>query len=500
MSSVAFELEEATIDEIHRAFESGDLTSRELVERYLERIDAYDRAGPELNSVILVNDRAADRAAELDAEFEESGEFTGPLHGIPVLVKDALETADMPTSFGAKAFEDYVAERDAAVVARLREAGAIILAKTTLPDWATSWFGFSSIAGRTKNPYAPDRDPGGSSSGTGAAVAANLGAVGIGTDCGGSIRVPASFDNLVGFRVTPGLISRAGVNPLVSHQDTAGPMTRTVRETALLLDVLVGYDEADPLTAVTELRRVDGSYVDQLRTDALRGARIGVVRDAFGDDANAAPVNRVIEGALAAMRHSGAVLVDPVELPNLGDHLSRTMLYVLQSKRDINDFLAERDVPVDTVEELYETGQYHELLDLFVAFVEDGPEDLEDNLEYWRSRMAQYAFQREILSAFAEHDLDAMVYPDVQVIPPTETEIREGTYETMTFPTNTLIASQSLCTAMSVPAGFTDDGLPVGIEFLGRPFDEPTLIRLGYSFEQATHHRRPPETTPPLSE
>ncbi|WP_129113449.1 amidase [Halegenticoccus tardaugens] len=502
MSSTAFRLEEATIDEIHRAFEAGELTSRGLVTQYLERINAYDDDGPALNSILLVNDTAVDRAFELDVHFEETGEFAGPLHGIPVLVKDALETTDMPTSFGSEAFEDYVADRDATVITSLREAGAIILAKTTLPDWATSWFGFSSISGRTKNPYAPDRDPGGSSSGTGAAVAANLGAVGIGTDCGGSIRVPASFDNLVGFRVTPGLISRTGVNPLVSHQDTAGPMTRTVRETALLLDVLVGYDTADPLTAVTELRRVDGSYVDQLRADALRGARIGVVRDAFGDDANpdAAPVNHVVDGALAAMRHSGAELIDPVSLPNLDEHLSETMLYVLQSKRDINDFLAERDGPVDTVDDLYEADRYHELLDLLVAFVEDGPDDLEGTIEYWRSRVAQYDFQEEILNVFAEHDLDAMVYPDVQVIPPAESEIREGKYETMTFPTNTLIASQSLCTAMSVPAGFTDNGLPIGIELLGRPFDEPTLLRLGYSFEQATRHRRPPETTPPLSE
>ncbi len=407
----------------------------------------------------------------------------------------------MPTSFGSEAFADYMAEHDATVIQDLREAGAVILAKTNLPDWATSWFGFSSITGRTKNPYATDRDPGGSSSGTGAAVAANLGAIGIGTDCGGSIRVPASFDNLVGYRVTPGLISRAGVNPLVSHQDTAGPMTRTVRDTAKLLDILVGYDLDDPLTAVTELESIHGSYVDQLRPDALRDAHIGVVRNAFGDseNPNAAPVNDVIEDALVTMRNSGANLIDPIELPNLDDHLAHTMLYVLQSKRDINGFLAQRDVPVETVDELYETDQYHELLDLFIAFVEDGPDDLENEVEYWRSRTAQYTFQQEILNVFAEHDLDALVYPDVQVIPPLESEIREGEYETMTFPTNTLIASQSLCPAMSVPAGFTDDDLPVGIEFLGRPYDERTVLGFGYSFEQTTHHRGAPETAPSLS-
>ncbi|WP_254546922.1 amidase [Halomarina pelagica] len=494
------EIEEATVDQLHRAFESGDLTSRALVEHYLERIEAYDRSGPELNSIIEVNDAAVDRADELDETFARDGAFVGPLHGIPVLVKDALETADMPTTFGSATFAEYVAEEDADAVRRLRDAGAIVLAKTNLPDWATSWFGFSSAIGRTKNPYDLARDPGGSSSGTGAAVAANLGAVGIGTDCGGSIRVPASFDNLVGFRVTPGLISRSGVNPLVSHQDTAGPMTRTVRETAQLLDVLVGYDENDALTAETELATVHGSYVDHLRADALRGSRIGVLRDGFGDedDPAAAPVTRVVDEAIVTMRNSGAELVDPVEIPNLSGYLEDTMLYVLQSKRDIDQFLEEIDGPVDSVDELYENGDYHELLDLFVAFAEEGPDDLEDHLEYWKRLDAQRAFQLEILNVFAAHDLDAIVYPDVQVVPPTEDEIREEKYATMTFPTNTIIASQSLCCAMSVPAGFTDDGLPVGMEILGKPFDEARLVELGYSFEQTADRRRPPETAPPL--
>ncbi|AHG02908.1 amidase [Halobacterium sp. DL1] len=494
------EIEEATVDQLHRAFESGDLTSRELVEQYLERIDAYDQAGPELNSIIEVNDAAVDRADELDAKFAEDGKFVGPLHGIPVLVKDAVETADMPTTFGSAAFSEYVPEKDADVVRRLRDAGAIVLAKTNLPDWATSWFGFSSALGRTKNPYALDRDPGGSSSGTGAAVAANLGAVGIGTDCGGSIRVPASFDNLVGFRVTPGLISRSGVNPLVSHQDTAGPMTRTVRETAKLLDVLVGYDSEDELTAKTELADLEESYVDHLKADALDGARIGVLRDGFGDDDNpdAAPVTEVVDDAIVTMRNSGAEIVDPVEIPRLNDYLGETMLYVLQSKHDINEFLQEIDGPVGSVDELYENGEYHELLDLFIAFAEDGPDDLSDHLGYYQALNAQQAFQQEILNVYASHDLDAIVYPDVQVIPPLESEIREEKYATMTFPTNTIIGSQSLCCAMSVPAGFTDDGLPVGMEILGKPFDETTLVELGYSFEQTGDRRQSPETTPPL--
>ena len=494
-------LEEATISQFHRAFEAGTLTSEALVERYLERIDAYDRNGPELNSIITVNEDASKRAAELDRTFADSGTFVGPLHGIPVLVKDHLETTDMATTYGSAAFDGYIPETESEVTRRLRDAGAIVLAKTNMPDWATSWFGFSSVAGRTKNPYELSRDPGGSSSGTGGAVAANLGAVGIGTDCGGSIRVPASFTNLVGFRVTPGLISRTGVSPLVSQQDTAGPMTRTVRETATLLDVLVGYDARDDLTGNTELTVVHGSYTNHLLADGFDGARVGVLRDGFGDDENpaAAPVNDVIERALTTMRNLGATLVDPVAIPDLETSLEETMLYILQSKRDLNAFLEERETPADSVDELYESGQYHDILDLFIGFAEDGPADLTDNLAYWKCRNAQYEFQQTILNVFASHDLDAIVYPDVQVVPPTEDEIRDGEYETMTFATNTIIASQSLCSAVSIPAGFTDDGLPVGLELLGRPFDEPTLLELGYSFEQATDHRQPPETTPPLS-
>jgi amidase len=502
MTSLNFSVSETTVGQIHRTFEAGDLTAEALLERYIERIDAYDAEGPELNAIVTVNDEAPDRAAELDREFEESGSFVGPLHGIPVLVKDHVETTALPTSYGSTAFKGYTPAAESTVTRRLQDAGAIVLAKTTMPDWATAWFGFSSLSGRTKNPYDLDRDPGGSSSGTGAAVAANLGAVGIGTDCGGSIRVPASFDNLVGVRVTPGLISRAGVSPLVSQQDTAGPMTRTVRDAAKLLDVLVGYDPRDDLTGKTELRHVHGSYTNSLLADGLSDARVGVLRGGFGsdDDADTAPVNRVVERALTTIGNCGATLVDPVEIPRLNEFLEETMLYILQSKRDLNAFLSDRETPVDSVDELYEAGQYHDVLDLFVGFAEDGPDDLSEDLEYWKRRYAQQTFQEIILAVFAEHDLDAIVYPDVQVVPPTESEIRDGKYETMTFATNTIIASQSLCSAVSIPAGFTDDGLPVGLEFLGRPFDEPTLLECGYAFEQATDHRQPPETAPPLSE
>lgn len=500
MSAPPFEVLETTVDEIHDAYRAGDLTSEELVERYLDRIDAYDDDGPEIRSIITTNPHARDRAAELDERLDDTGEFVGPLHGIPVVVKDQVETADITTTFGSVAFEDYVPEQNATIVDALEDAGAIVLAKTNLPDWATSWFAFSSVHGRTKNPYALDRDPGGSSSGTGAAVAANFATVGIGEDTGGSIRLPASFTNLVGLRVTPGLISRTGMSPLVVSQDTAGPMTRTVKETAQLLDVLAGYDPDDPYTVTNELTHVDGTYVDQLDEDGLEGARIGILRDAFGDDsdADAAPVNELVADAIELMDDAGAEIVDPVEVPDVFQYVEDTSLYHVQSKRDIDEFLASRpDAPVESVEELYEQGQYHDLLDLFEGIAE-GPADPEDDPDYWHKIVLQDTFQRILLDAFAEDRLDALLCPDVQVVPPKAEEVESGALDTLTFPTNTVIASQAGCCAMSIPAGLTDDGLPVGVELVGKPYDEATLLELAYAYEQRDDHRVVPDTTPAL--
>ncbi|MCL6446109.1 MAG: amidase, partial [Alicyclobacillus sp.] len=247
---MAFELMEATVSSIHAAVQSGELTVRKLVQMYLERIEAYDKNGPRINSVVTLNLHALDEADRLDRVYSETGKFVGDLHGIPILVKDQAETKDVTTTFGSVAFKDYVPSTDATVIKRLKQAGAIILGKTNLPDFATAWTGNSSVIGDTLNPYDLTRDPGGSSSGTGAAIAANFAAVGIGEDTGGSIRVPSSFNNIFGLRVTTGLISRTGISPLVHFQDTAGPMGRTVRDVALLLDAMVGYDPDDPFTSV----------------------------------------------------------------------------------------------------------------------------------------------------------------------------------------------------------------------------------------------------------
>jgi amidase len=480
---MAFELEEATIDGIHAALQSGAVTSRELVDAYLDRIEAIDRGGPRLNSVLGLNDHARERADELDAALARDGGLSGPLHGIPVLVKDCVETAEVPTTFGSAAIEDYTPAQDAVTVRKLRDAGAIILGKTTLPDFATSWFSYSSVSEETKNPFDTGRDPGGSSAGTGAAISANLAAVGIGTDCGGSIRLPASFCGLVGVRSTPGVIPRTGSSYLVIFQDTIGPMTRSVADAATVFDVLAGYDESDPYTTAYTIARAPASYRALLDADALRGARLGLVVNALGSDDG---VNAVVSAAVEAIRSAGAEVVE-VEIPDLMDHIVATSQYVARTKHDINEFLSTRtDL---TLQEIVAQGRYHKDLDLIDAVME-GPDQPEDDPEYFRRIAAREAFTRATVGVMARNGLDALVYPTAQVPAPTMAGRKEWT--TLTFPTNTLIASQTWSPAMSVPAGFTGDGLPVGLEFVAPPYDEPTVFRLGYAFEQATQHRRAP--------
>ncbi len=499
MSSRPFRLEEATIDDIHSAFGSGEITCRRLVELYLARIEAYDKSGPELNSILTLNPRALEEAEELDRSFEQNSEFVGPLHGIPVLVKDQAETAGIRTTFGSVAFEDYVPEEDATAVRRLREAGALILAKTNLPDFATSWFAYSSAGGETKNPYALDRDPGGSSSGTGAAVAANLGAVGIGEDTGGSIRVPSSFDNLVGVRVTTGLISRKGMSPLVVFQDTAGPMTRTVKDAAILLDVLVGYDPNDPFTTAASLAREAGNYAEGLAQAGLTGARIGVLREVFGadDDPDSGQVNRVVGEAVEAMRAAGAEIIDPVSVPGLQRFIEVTSLYLSQSRYDIDNFLARRPGS-HTVGELYDSKRFHPRLDLFIAIAEEAPTDPEEDPDYYRGLAAREEFRRAILNVMASQGLDALVYPNSQVLPPTREELDDWKWTVLTFPTNALIAAQADLPSISLPAGFAEGGVPVGFELVGKPYGEAALLRLAYAYESEAGKRRPPGSAPAL--
>jgi amidase len=493
-----FELQEATIDGMHGAIRAGEVTATELVRGHLARIEAYDRSGPALNAIVATNaDAALARAGEVDRSFADTGELAGPLHGVPVAVKDNILTADMPTTFGSVAMDGYRPPRDATVVRRLRDAGAIILAKTALPDWASSWFSYSSLSGETRNPYDPRRDPGGSSSGTGAAVAASLCAVGLGTDCGGSVRVPSSFCNLVGVRSTPGVVPRTGTSYLVIPQDTCGPMARTVADAARVMDVLVGHDPADPYSAAHAVSRRERPYVGELASDGLRGARVGLVTNALGSEENAemAAVNAVARDALEAMGEAGAEVVE-LEIPELMDHIVATSMYTDRSKHDIDLFLSElSDPPARTLREVYEAGQYHRGLDLMDAIMA-GPDNPEESADYLRRFAARHEFTLAVLNLVAGNGLDLLVYPSVQVPPPTMEGRAEWT--TLTFPTNTLIASQTWMPAITVPAGFTDDGAPVGLELVAKPYDEGTLFRCAFAFEQATKKRRAPESCPEL--
>ncbi len=492
-----FEIVEATINEIHEAMKAGTLTSEELVRRYFRRIEAYDQDGPELNSITTLNDEAVERAAELDEILETDG-MVGPLHGIPVLVKDQAETAGITTTFGSEACTDYIPETDATIVTHLKEAGAVITAKTNLPDWASAYFGYSSAAGQTKNPYDPSRDPGGSSAGSGAGVAANLGTIGIAEDTGGSVRVPAANCNLFGIRVTTGLISRTGFSPIVPRQDTPGPVARTMTDMTRLLDVLVGYDDEDSWTGAVSQSHVD-SYMNYLNDDGLEGKRLGVLRDALGEeDPNAEPVNRTFESALESLVEAGAELVDPVSIPDLDAQVEDTTIYGYHATIHLNAFLEARDgIPYDSIRELYEAGAYHEGLDL-IQDIAETTDDPESELDYWRSTLDQESFRRDVLETFAVNDLDAIVFPDVQVVPPRISELGER-YTTANFPTNTPIGAQTQCPAISMPGELTEEGLPVGIELLGTSYDEHRLVEMAYAYEQVTATRESPNTAPPLS-
>jgi amidase len=494
-----FPLVEATIDDVHRALARRHLTVRALVEGYLARIEAYDRHGPTFNAVLAINQDALSAADRLDGELARNGRLSGPLHGVPVLVKDQVETAGIATTFGSMAMDGYVPQADATVIARLKKAGAIILAKTTLPDFATSWFSFSSVSGVTRNPYDLDRDAGGSSSGTAAAVAASLGLVGIGADTGGSIRVPASFNSLVGVRVTPGLISRRGMSALVSFLDTAGPMARTVKDAALLLDAMVGYDPGDEYTSAYVAARPPASYASLLDEGALQGARIGVLRQVFGGpaDPDRAAVDAVIEHALDVMAGAGATMVN-VEIPDLDDLMAATALYLTHSRHDLDRFLAERpSLPFSTVEDIVRAGKYHPALEWLKAMSE-GPLTPSDDPAYYSRMAATERFQRAIVNAMAGASVSVLVYPTVQIVAPTRSELDAGRWTVEAFPTNTMIAPQAGLPAASVPAGATSARSPVGLEILGSPHDEPTVLTIAYAFEQQARARIVPKTAPEL--
>jgi amidase len=487
-----FELEEATIADLQAAMASGRHTARSLTEAYLARIEAVD---PLLHSVIEVNPDAPAIAGQLDDE-RRAGQMRGPLHGIPVLIKDNIATADrMETTAGSLALVGAKAPRDAFVVRRLREAGAVIVGKTNLSEWANfrsthSSSGWSGRGGQCANPYALDRNPCGSSSGSGAAIAANLAAVAVGTETDGSIVCPAHACSLVGLKPTLGLVSRSGIVPIAHSQDTAGPMARTVSDAAALLAVLAGADPDDPATAG---RQRPSGYAVASDATALRGARIGVARarvTGYSPEADA-----VFESALAAMREAGAVLVDPADIPQLGDYDDEEFEVLLyEFKADLEAYLrswapgAGARTLVDLiafneahrVEELPYFGQ-----EIFTMAVGKGP--LTDKAYRKALTTCRKLARDEGLAAlFAKHRLDAVVAPTGGPAWPTDLVNGDHFLGASSTP-----AAVSGYPSVTVPAG-DSFGLPVGITLIGKPWTEATLLRLAGGFEASTRVRRPP--------
>jgi Asp-tRNA(Asn)/Glu-tRNA(Gln) amidotransferase A subunit family amidase len=491
-----FRVEEATIAQIHAAMRARTLTCRQLVQLYLRRIEAYDKNGPALNSIVVVNPDALKRADEIDARPPGQG-MIGPLHCIPVIVKDNFETVDLPTTDGSLSLKGYMASKDAFQVKRIREAGAIVLAKSNMAEFAFSPYETvnSILPGYTRNPYALDRVTAGSSGGTAAAVAASFGAVGLGSDTGNSIRGPSSHQALVGIRSTMGLTSRGGVVPLNLSADIAGPMARTVTDAVAVLQVVAGEDPDDPVTAAGR-GHVDADYSRYLVRDGLRGARIGVLRQAYESPTLDPEVRDLFAAAIEDLKAQGATVVDPIMIEGLDQKRGAQTGTCTPFKFDLNRFLAARAdrVPVKSLEEIIQSRRFHPSTEHRLATSQEVTQAPEEN-PACKSREEFRAWLREAtLGAMAAARVDALIYPTWSNPPRLI-----GDLNTPHGDNSQLFSPSTGFPAITVPMGYLRGGvLPSGLQILGRPWSEGVLIRLAYAYEQATRHRRPPTTVPPL--
>ncbi len=483
-----FEIAEASIPDLQVALQDGRTTSVDLVDQYLARIAAYDRTGPALNTIIRLNPLAREQAEALDAE-RASGVVRGPMHGIPVLMKDNYDMDWMPTTGSSLALAGLRPADNAFQVKRLLDAGAVILGKTNLHELAAGITTISSLGGQTRNPYDPARNPGGSSGGTGAAVAASFAAAAWGSDTCGSIRIPAAVHNLFGLRPTKGLSSIDGILPLSHSQDTGGPLARTVTDLAIALDATVGRDPADPATAILEGRETPG-FQAALDPAALDGARIGVLEAWMSEQGSAGTVTRVMRDALAEMEALGATVVD-VTIPDMDDLLSNTGLIDLEFKFDLMNYLAGvPDAPVSSLEEILEAGLHHEALD--GNFRRRNERAARDSPELTETMERRRALTAAVLDLLDRQDLDALAYPTM----------RQETALIGTAPTGAtcFLSAHTGLPALTIPAGFTERGLPVGLELLGRSLDDARLVAFAFAYEAAHPKRQPPLRTPPLAD
>ena len=491
-----FRIEETTIAQIQSALRNGSLTCRSLVDRYIARIEAYDQQGPSLNAIVMVNPDARLRADDLDRRFRQSGPV-GPMHCVPVIVKDNYETIDMPTTAGSLSLKGMMTGKDAFVVKRLRDAGAIMIAKSNMAEFAFSPVETvnSILPGYTRNPYDTRRVTAGSSGGSAAALAANFGAIALASDTGDSIRGPAAHQALVGLRSTMGLVSRAGVVPLSLAADIAGAVTRTVEDTAAVLQVVAGEDSDDPATAASR-GHVDANYAAALRGDGLKGARLGVLHQAYDTATLDAGVAEVFSGAIGELRNLGAEVIDPVAVDDLDGMRRAQSGGCNQFKYDLNRYLAGLGdkAPMHSLDEIVKSRRFHPSIQQRLESSQSS-DDVPGESPGCRSRDAfREKLRAGVLKMMDERQLDALINPTWSNPPRLI-----GDLNTPGGDNNQLFAPSTGFPAVTVPMSYTRDStLPAGLQFFGRPWSEATLLRLAYAYEQATHHRKPPPATPPL--
>ena len=498
------------ISDAGELLQTGRSTSEALVEQYLARIKAYDHAygsEPGVNAVIALNPGAMADAKALDAE-RRAGKVRGPLHGVPIVVKDNYDTADMPTTDGSEALRTFQPHEDATIITRLRAAGAILLAKTNLHEFAAGVTTISSLGGQTRNPYDQTRNPGGSSGGTAAAVASSFAAGGMGTDTCGSIRSPASFNNVVGLRPTKGLTSIYGVAPLSSTQDVTGSITKSVRDAAIILDATAGYDPNDAATAASQ-GRTPTSYSSSLSINALKGRRLALLTAErnLGTGPTEKPTSDVVRAAADAMRARGAEVVELQMPQDIADALAGARTTTFEFRRDLNAWLAQPGAAFDagiaaltapadklTLTDIIASGKVTPTVMTKIKEYEAVPDKATAADDYAKALANRRKAADSLSALFARERLDALIYPEIKATARKLDDKNEPG-------DNCGIAPYTGFPALNLPAGFaSDDGMPVGVELLGLPFTEASLLAMGYDYEQATHHRTPPKSVPELAQ
>lgn len=494
---MSFNVIETTIEQVHAAYKSGELTCRQLVQTYLDRIQAYDKSGPSINAIITINPQVFQEADRLDESLKRSG-FVGPLHGIPIIMKDQGDVAGMPTTLGSVLFKDYYPDRDAFIVGRLKKAGAIILAKATLGELGGGDT-HGSLFGSTKNPYDLECTAGGSSGGSGASVSANFCTVAVGQEGFASIRRPSTWNCVSGMRPTAGLVSRSGVYAgWPSVNGSLGPMARSVTDLAKVLDIMVGYDPDDPITA-RGVGQIDASFTKFLDKDGLKGARIGILRESMGYDAEPGSedfnkIGEVFDKAVADLKAAGAEIIDPIVISDLKSLLAKRATHAADEEESFQTYMSRsKKPPFRSRREAMSLPEFQKVTkrsrDRWTKVATE-----EAHYEYLKAREQ---LMTNLLQVMADHKLDAIVHKAVEHQP---TLIKDGIDPPFVDQKGAPHINTFLVFVPSVvvPAGFTRDNLPAGVTFLGRPYDDGNMIRFAYAYEQATRHRKPPPSVTPL--